>query len=510
MENNIVIVGGGASCISFIDALLIKRKKTQNTSSLPSLTIIEKSEEIGPGNAYFSDVKSNLLNTKAGNISVFKNQSGDFYNWLKSNYYKWNSEFQELDVTRDTYAPRSLFGMYMKDSFSYICSVARHAGMDVKVVRDEVINIEQIKDNRINVITKNGTVIIANKVVLACGTQQPSQMIPPYSTDILHSPYPTQDLKEQVSSEDSVAIIGARLSAIDTTIGLIEGGHTGPITIYSRSGFFPFVRGTQGRYKNTYLNPEYIAKHCPELDFYKLGDLYQLEREHYQLQSGDSDFEDLPLPNNPLNCLETFLTSEVSLAQHNRGWQAILYDTNSCIDQIWDRLCFDDQDVFMREYFSSAISLRVSIPLENAEKILGYLRSGQLKFIAGPPVVSTKNSELSVRSNGITTPVSKVIYATGSPRSLNHVDSPLIRNLLDSGISTENTFGGLDVCKYDYGLFDKDKKMNTNIFAIGELTSGRFLFTSALDIIVRHAHACADSVEKFSIEQNYSLSARQS
>jgi uncharacterized NAD(P)/FAD-binding protein YdhS len=77
---------------------------------------------------------------------------------------------------------------------------------------------------------------------------------------------------------------------------------------------------------------------------------------------------------------------------------------------------------------------------------------------------------------------------------------------LESGIGIENKFGGLDVCKRSYGLFDKEGKMSTNIFAIGELTSGRFLFTSALDIIVRHAYACADSVEKLITEHDYSLS----
>jgi len=508
VKNNIVIVGGGASCISFIDALLIKQlqKKTNELS----LTILEKSNEIGPGNAYFSDLKSNILNTKAGYITVFKNQPGDFYNWLECNEYKWRPDFPELEVTCDTYAPRALFGMYMKDAFSYICAAARRSGIKVKVIRDEAINVEQTGENQLNVVTKCGTVIMAYKVVLACGTQQQSQMIPPYSTDIIHSPYPTRELKKKVAADDSVAIIGARLSAIDATIGLIEGGHTGPITIYSRSGFFPFVRGTQGRYKNAYLTPDYIAKHCPVLDFYKLGDLYQQERERYQAQFGDSDFEELPLPNKPISCLETFLSKELSLAQHNRGWQAILYDTNSGIDQIWDRLRTEEQEVFMKQYVSSAMSLRVSIPAENAEKMLGYLRSGQLKFVAGASAVETKNGHLTIRCNGTSTPTNKVIYATGSPKSLNQIDSPLVRNLLESGASTENKFGGLDVCKHDYGLFCKDGKMNTSIFAIGELTSGRFLFTSALDIIVRHAHACADSIEKFTVEHDYSLSLAKS
>ncbi|MEJ2765220.1 FAD/NAD(P)-binding protein [Photobacterium sp. MCCC 1A19761] len=508
MNTNIVIVGGGASCISFIDALL--KKNLQEKLNELSLTVLEKSKEIGPGNAYFSDLKSNLLNTKAGYITVFKDHPGDFYHWLECNEYKWKSDFPELEITRDTYAPRALFGMYMKDAFSAICTEARRSGIQVKVIRDEAVKVEQIKKDQINVVTQNGTVIVAEKVVLACGTQQQSAVLPPYSHDIIHSPYPTRELKQKVLAEESVAIIGARLSAIDATIGLIEGGHTGPITIYSRSGYFPFVRGIQGRYKNAYLTPDYIAEHCPALDFYKLGDLYQQERERYRAQSESSYFEELPLPNQPIRDLEAFLEKELAMAKQDRGWQAILYDTNSGIDQIWDRLRADDQERFMKEFFSSAMSLRVSIPAENAEKILGYLRSGQLKFVAGASSVKVEDGQLMVQCNDSSTPTGKVIYATGSPKSLSQIDSPLVRNLIESGTSVENKFGGLDVCKHDYGLFCKDGQMNTSIFAIGELTSGRFLFTSALDIIVRHAHACADSVEKFMIEHDYSLSLAKS
>ncbi|SFU26907.1 FAD/NAD(P)-binding protein [Xenorhabdus koppenhoeferi] len=504
MKTNIVIIGGGASCISFMDALL-KRNLQEKFNEL-SLTILEKSSEIGPGNAYISDLSSNILNTKAGYITIFKDHPGDFYNWLECNEYKWKLNFPDLKITRDTYVPRPLFGMYMKDAFAYICSSCQHRGVRIKVIRDEAIEIEQLEKNKVNVITKNGISIVADKVVLACGTQQRSSMLPPYSPNIISTPYPTQYLNQKISTDESVAIIGARLSAIDATIGLIENGHIGPITIYSRSGYFPCVRGIQGRYKNVYLTPDYIAKHYPKLDFYTLGCLYQQEREHYQMQSGEDYFEDLPLPTNPIDNLEEFLVKELGLAKRNRGWQAILYDTNASIDQMWDRLCAEDQELFVKRYLSSAMSMRVSIPVENAEKILSYLRSGQLKFVTGPSSVGLKNNQLAVHCNNVSVPTDKVIYAVGSPKYLDQIDSQLIRNLIGSGISVENKFGGIDVCKNNYGLFCKEGEMSTNIFAIGELTSGRFLFTSALDIIIRHAHACAASIEKFIIQRDRSES----
>jgi uncharacterized NAD(P)/FAD-binding protein YdhS len=302
VKTSIVIIGGGASCISFIDALL--KKNLQEKYNELSLTILEKSSEIGPGNAYTRDLSSNILNTKAGYITIFKDHPGDFYNLLECNEYKWKADFPDLKITRDTYVPRPLFGMYMKDAFAYVCSSCQHRGIKVKVMHDEAIDIKKLEKDKVNVITKNGLSITANKVVLACGTQQRSNMLPPYSSSIISTPYPIQHLSQKVNTDESVAIIGARLSAIDATIGLIESGHTGSVTIYSRSGHFPRVRGIQGRYKNVYLTPDYIAKHYLKLDFYTLGDLYQQEREHYQMQSGDDYFEDLPLPNYHIDNLE--------------------------------------------------------------------------------------------------------------------------------------------------------------------------------------------------------------
>lgn len=493
MKTNIVIVGGGASCISFIDAIL-KKKFTAHSKNL-SLTILEKSNEVGPGNAYLNDSKSNILNTKAGYITVFKDYPSDFYDWQKCNEYKWKSYFPNLKITPDTYVPRALFGIYMKDAFSYIVATAAHQNIKIKIIQEEATNIQQVEKNQVNVITKSGAVIVANKVVLACGTQHQHDMNSLNRADIINTPYPTSSLKKKISTDDNIAIIGARLSAIDATITLFEGGHTGQITIYSRSGYFPFVRGIQGRYKNDYLTPTYTSKYCPTLDFLKLNELYQMECERYKMQSSDDYFEDLPIPTGPIVCLEKFLTTELTLSKQNRGWQAILYDTNACIDQLWDCFSTDDKEIFMKEYFSVAMSLRVSIPAENAKKILGYLRSGKLKFLTGPSVVEVKEGQLNVLYKGVSKRVNKVIYATGTPKSLNQIDSTLIKNLLENR-GVENKFGGLDVCKKNYGLIEKEGNMSTNIFAIGEITSGRFLFTSALDIIIRHAHACADSMEK--------------
>lgn len=276
MKGNIIIIGGGASCIAFIDALL--KKKVIDIS----ITIVEKAEEIGPGNAYSSDLTSNILNTKAGYITIFKNYPSDFFNWICCNKYKWKIKYSELEINHDTYVPRSLFGMYMQDAFSYICTRAYHIGLNIKIIRGEAVSIKQIMADRVSVTTKDGLVVEGDKIILACGTQQRSEASHPHSKGVILSPYPTKDLISKVSADEKIAVIGTRLSAIDCIIALLENGHKGAITVYSRSGFFPYVRGTQGRYKNAYINTNYIIKNYSTLDFNDLNSLYIKERERYK------------------------------------------------------------------------------------------------------------------------------------------------------------------------------------------------------------------------------------
>ena len=83
----------------------------------------------------------------------------------------------------------------MKDAFSYVVSSAQRQGFEVKVIRDEAINIEKIEEDQIYVITKKNNVILANKVVLACGTQKQSEMILPYSKGII-----ARNLPEDIGS----------------------------------------------------------------------------------------------------------------------------------------------------------------------------------------------------------------------------------------------------------------------------------------------------------------------
>lgn len=365
MKKNIVIVGGGASCISFINSF-IKSNKYFNIEI--TITIVEKLKEFGPGNAYMDDLSTNILNTKAEFITALENKPGDFYQWISMNKNRWSQRFPTLEVTKSTYAPRSLFGMYMKDTLDSVCKMASDVGIIINKLNDEVIDIQQQKKGLINVFLKDSGILNADKVVLACGTQNRSENVLPKREAIINNPYPTSKLKHEVDYSGDVAIIGARLSSIDTVIALMESGHKGKVTIFSRSGNFPYVRGSQGRYKNKFLNKDYIDQHFDSLTLEDLILLYKREEYSYFQQNSEYPIESLPFVAGKIENLYSFIETEIKKSINPRAWQAILYDTNHCIELIWKKLTLKDKKRFFDDFYAKAISLRVSIPKENAEK----------------------------------------------------------------------------------------------------------------------------------------------
>ncbi|WP_072166259.1 FAD/NAD(P)-binding protein [Erwinia sp. Leaf53] len=491
MSLNIAIVGGGASCVSFIDNFI---KECNNTEPLAiCFLVIEKSEEIGPGNAYRNDIESNILNTKAENITIFRDSPGDFYKWLVCCENKWRVDFANLKVKRDSYLPRALFGIYMKDAFEKICKHAHYSGFEIKKIKGEAVSIDKLDEHEFVISLSDGEEVYANKIILACGNLNGKGKDYSKDGDFMTTPFPTKFLPKKIMPYDNVGIVGSRLSAIDSVISLIESGHRGKITLFSRSGNFPFVRGTQKRYKNLYLNRSFISSNFNVMDFKILHDLYNKEIDNYKKTKKTQDGDDLPINFKPISSLASFLQREINLSSGPRAWQAILYDTNDCIDLIWSMFSKKDKELFLASYFSNAMSMRVSIPRVNALKILDYIKSGQLSYVHGEinPSIFFK-SGMCFHDGG--SYLDKILYATGSPRYLDDCDSVLFSRLLEGKVISRNYLGGLNVCRSSYRIISDSGVINSSIFAIGEVTNGTFLFTSALDIITRHAKECARSL----------------
>ena len=486
----VLIIGGGATAIALIYSYL---QMAANRNDLPkTLYIVEKRDRFGPGAAYESDLASNLLNTKTGYITPFHDRPGDFYNWLKVNELDWRSRYSSLILDEHGYAPRPLFGEYLQGQMERLVRNAVDLGITIIKIKAEAKDL--FRSGNGYIVRTDCGAIQCDFVFFLCGRLSRATPIDVLkSKRVLASPYPVSRLTNVIPKGASVGIIGARLSCIDAVIGLIEQGHRGPINIHSRSGHFPSVRGTQSRITPRVLTLEGLDALIQKKGKLNLLDLWGMVREEIALQGGAETGGVFRLPLPPRDLI-AFLREEITKASGERVWQAVLYSTNAIIDRMWASLREDDRTEFLSRYLSVFTAYRVSIPVENAQKILKYLHSGQLKFIAGAFDVGFEQSVKPVVTmhdqSGAAISYDYVVNAMGTTRAACATDSVLVNNLFERGIMSPHKFGGIAVDTDSYCVIGADGLVSSQLRAVGELTAGAFFFTSALDINVRHARNC--------------------
>ncbi|WP_237584175.1 FAD/NAD(P)-binding protein [Photobacterium halotolerans] len=473
----LTLVGGGASSLAFLDAFTRHWNYQPNQDVV--IFVIEKKSVWSVGNAYTEDSHSNLLNTQAGVISGLPGLPGDFMHWLKAYRLEWQPDFPNFTIESSSYAPRALFGRYMQDRFYRVIRQAAEKNIFILTFAADVSSMDACPDSTgYSISTECGHQLKSDAVILACGTHNKIMEHEQHSAKVFSSPYPVRSVTRAIDLNDNVVIVGARLSAIDLAIGLLERGHKGKIQFRSRGGFFPSVRGTQGTYRNQFLSPGYIEQNFGTVTLADLARLFQQELNHYRKHHEDT-LESLQFPTPPVTNFHHFLSTEIELAKGPRGWQAILYSANAALDIIWRKLIEEDKQRFFTDSWSNAMALRVSIPKENAVKLLNAVKSGQLSY----QIDTETDSQADV-----------IVYATGNARDLTQADSPLLHHLFESGLAVSHPHGGLQILNETYQVLDNRGFAHASIFALGEITNGNFLFTSALDLIVEHGSRCATSV----------------
>lgn len=486
----ITIVGGGATSLAFLYNYIASVPAGQHRET--TVYLVEKRGVFGPGAAYARDVSSNLLNTKTGFITPFHDRPGDFHNWLRENEWAWRRNFPTFELHPDSYAPRPLFGMYLQAKMAWLVKHALTANVRIIQVDAEVIDIAMVGNSCV-ARTNCSLTLTSDHVFLCCGTlpAKPDAFAGDVGR-ILPSPYPVAELPHRIAPDARVGIVGARLSCIDAVIGLIESGHRGSIAIHSRSGYFPCVRGTQGRIVPKFLEQGNLEALVHEKGRLRLTDIVALVRQEIAHATEGELPPDIALPPAPPKDLAAYLEQEIELARSPRPWQAVLYSTNAIIDQLWLALRDSEKAMFLSDYFSAFMSYRVSIPTENAARLLRYLKSGQLSFHAGDfSIEADADGKPVIRLKGHTTlEYDYLINATGSPRSTKRLESTLLSNLLLRGMAVEHPLGGIAVDRHSYEVIGRSAG-KARLHAMGELTTGTFFFTSALDINARHARNCA-------------------
>ena len=490
----LAIVGGGSIATSVV-CQLVDEVNAAGGCDIACILLFDPCLIIGAGIAYQLDCVSNLLNTRADAMSPINSKPDHFIEWLKGNEKKWRSFFPQVTITEDAFLPRGLFGLYLESIFQDSKQALHALGVTVQHVRSIVSGMAAINSGY--VLQTCSESYFADNVVLGIGNLQSSDwdhlfLEPGFFT----SPYPCSSLVQNIGSSQSVCILGTGLSAIDAAVALADSGHHGKLIMASRGGRLPSVRGN----KSTRSSSRSFARekikaliehsHC----HLTLMQVYQLlVDELFQCQGFKVDMDDiLHQEAGPYHYLDIEVHDAVG---QERVWQTVLYSLNESIDLIWHYLDDVDKVRFEKEFKSRWLAYRVSFPMQNAIKLQKLLHSDQLSVFGG--VRRAWRDEASSRfatciydrrrEFNATIYSDALVNSAVFTNDVFHCRSPLVRQMLDSGLATAHPFGGVDVDFDTNELRTRTGTLLSGVFALGALTSGTHFWTSAMNVNARLA-----------------------
>jgi len=499
----VAIVGGGSIGVSFLAQLVAEAIACQCTDGL-EIIMFEPQCTAGPGYAYQDDFPGNLLNTRADTMSALASDKAHFLTWLKRHRAEWETQFPHLTVTPDAFLPRSLFGQYLADTFASTVAMARAAGISFRQVSDKVVDLVACYDGDYYIDTNGSGAFHASRIVLCCGNLDSTNF--PALVGAAHfynNPYPGRKFGTSVDRDASVCVLGTNLSAIDTVISLIEGGHRGKIICASRNGRLPSVRGTLNdpitlQFVTRQRIDDIIAANGGKLNLLDVSMLIKCE---YERCTGSQ--LDLEAIMNRRTGVYDYLSTEIDeSASQQRFWQSVIYATNSIVDYIWHKLDLAEKRVFQSSVKALWYSYRVSFPIENARKIREYMRTDRMSVFGGLTDIRKRADDgvfelkiVDMRSGFRSTiECDVVINATSYSTDVTQTDDPLVRNLLRRRLAQANEFGGFEL-DFDSGrLISPDRRCSRGISVLGSLATGAYFWTNAMDVNARLAHQQAHLV----------------
>ena len=339
-KKRIAIIGAGFSGTMLLVHLV------HFSSSPLVITLLDKSGKFAEGVAYGTTNFNHLLNVRSGRLSAYPDQPTHFTEWLKLHDYD--------GLSADSFAPRRVYGSYLKDQLAQVLELAKSKGHEVHCLPFAVDSIHP-GDKECSVIYGDETLVV-DAVVLALGNLPPKRFT--YEKKLFHTPDRfTSDIwnapphhllhKDTVirDSTEPVAIIGSGLTMVDSVISLRDKGYKGKIITISRHGHLPAIHESVSPYPKSW-----------ELD---------------------------ALPKTALGLL-VHIRLEVERAKaEGIHWQAVIDSLRPITNPLWNALPLPEKRRFLRHLLSLWNIHRHRMPPESAAMIAEMQKSGQLTHISG-------------------------------------------------------------------------------------------------------------------------------
>ncbi len=424
----ITIIGGGAS-----GTLLALNLLRYDGDERLEINLVEKRTHVGRGVAFSTDQDSHLLNVPAAKMGAYADDVEHFHRWL-------NECGLEKDPT--SFVPRRIFGEYLREQLEE-ANKSKADNVELNIFDDEAIDIER-HDGKVAVHLMSGDVLYSEKAALAFGN-----FLPPHPTvpdqAFVHSPRYFQDpwtpaMFDSIKAEDDVLIGGTGLSMVDVMLHLHQLRHQGLINAISTRGQLPAV--------------------------HKLGFTYS---SFYDEIKGSTRVTDI---------LKTVRAHAKNADSNGSDWRAVIDSLRPVTQQIWLDLPLAEKKYFM-QHLSRYWNVARHRMAPEAALVIDELRgTGQLQILKGRLKKITWESGIGFDVRYSTVGLDQYVHADviinciGSESRFDQLDSPLVKNMLNSGmIACDELRFGLDATP-DGQLKTADGKASDMLYTLGTALKG--------------------------------------
>lgn len=458
------------------------------------IDLIDQNADLGPGPTY--DINQNpilTINDNARALSLDKDKPLDFVQWLESNKdiaAEFNIEVQKNagnEITlNDYWPPRALFGRYCKARLGQAIKEAEQLGIKVFMRPDTTAEKMLPVADGWQIFFKTQEqhhVVKAQHAVLTTG-HLPSHLY----TDLkqhpgyFHSPFPPSNLA-QIPAEESVAILGKRLTAVDATkllwyiriiANLFHERHSrGTIYLVSPS-LDPLpplknpIRTDVKPYQLQILTPEVLEKKSKWI----LEEVVNLFNQEIRLYLGINTFAiDVFLKQWRTQDPKTLLQKQIHDYQ-NGVYQKYLLLTDQIFFKILPllsrKLLPQDLLQFFEKYYGPLQGLTAPLPYKNAEILANLMEKEELKVYGGLEKVEHDGTHFVISFKEKcheTIRVKNLINAIGDGRELQQ--NPLLQQLYRDGLIASDMLGGVAIDPVTQQVLNKKMQAYKNLFCSG-------------------------------------------
>ncbi|WP_242902797.1 FAD/NAD(P)-binding protein [Actinomadura terrae] len=463
---DIAIIGGGAAATALLDALAAWPPGTG------TITVFEPSRHLWRGRPYALDLESVLVNAPPAIMSIRHGDRDHYGAWLGTRGAAHMDERFGRPLV-----PRALYGEYLEQTAEKALARLRESGWRVRIVSRRVVGVT--RTHPFTVHTDDGREHGADQIVLCVGGGRPHDHYDlKGAPGFIGDPYPLARTLTTIPPEADVAIVGSGLTAVDVTVSLAARGHTGRISLVSRTGMLPYVWQRPLDHRPRHVTADRVNA-LPDVTLDNLVDLLRAE-----LAEAGEDLDELiadirTAPDeNPVDRLRR----QIALIDAPEIGRRVLQETAHSVGPLaWRRLNERDKDR-LRAGFRVATGLASPMVPVNAVRLLDLFDSGQLDIVRGVTGIEYADGKFRVRARDTARSAARVVNAVNPPpHALPQDASALVTTLVEGGMAARYPAGGIVAS-------------DPRVHIVGDLAGDGSFITSGIPGVAAQAAAAAHRI----------------